>query len=64
VQAALAQLAEHDREVLVLRHLEQLSTREIAAVLGITEGAVYTRHLRALERLRTLLGKELGEEER
>jgi RNA polymerase sigma-70 factor, ECF subfamily len=62
VQAALAKLAEHDREVLVLRHLEQLSTREIAAVLGITEGAVYTRHLRALERLRTLLGKELGEE--
>jgi RNA polymerase sigma-70 factor (ECF subfamily) len=63
VQTALAQLAEHDREVLVLRHLEQLSTREIAAVLGITEGAVYTRHLRALERLRILLGKELGEEQ-
>ena len=63
VQAALAQLAEHDREVLVLRHLEQLSTREIAAVLGITEGAVRTRHLRALERIRILLGKEFGEEE-
>jgi RNA polymerase sigma-70 factor, ECF subfamily len=60
----LAQLAEQDREVLVLRHLEQLATHEIAAVLGITEGAVYTRHLRALERIRTLLGKELGEEER
>lgn len=64
VQKALAQLAEHDREVLVLRHLEQLSTREIAAVLGITEGAVYTRHLRALERLRKLLGEELGEDVR
>jgi RNA polymerase sigma-70 factor (ECF subfamily) len=64
VQAALAQLADHDREVLVLRHLEQLPTREIAAVLGITEGAVYTRHLRALERLRMLLGTDLGEEER
>jgi RNA polymerase sigma-70 factor (ECF subfamily) len=63
LQAALAQLAEHDREVLVLRHLEQLSTREIAAVLGVTEGAVYTRHLRALERLRSLLGDELVEEE-
>jgi RNA polymerase sigma-70 factor (ECF subfamily) len=63
VRAALAQLAEHDREVLVLRHLEQLSTREIAAVLGITEGAVYTRHLRALERLRSLLGDELAEDE-
>jgi RNA polymerase sigma-70 factor (ECF subfamily) len=62
VRAALEQLAAHDREVLVLRHLEQLSTREIAAVLGITEGAVYTRHLRALERLRALLGDELAEE--
>src|SRR5207237_10557749 len=62
VQAALLQLAEHDREVLVLRHLEQLSTREIAAVLGITEGAVYTRHLRALERLRRRLGHDPGED--
>jgi RNA polymerase sigma-70 factor (ECF subfamily) len=55
VQVALAQLAERDREVLVMRYLEQLSTREIAAVLGIAEGAVKTRHLRALERLRKLL---------
>jgi RNA polymerase sigma-70 factor, ECF subfamily len=58
VQAALAQLAERDREVLVMRYLEQLSTREIAAVLEITEGAVKTRHLRALERLRRLLGDD------
>ena len=61
VQAALAQLADRDREVLVMRYLEQLSTREIAAVLGIAEGAVKTRHLRALQRLRGLLGDELGE---
>jgi RNA polymerase sigma-70 factor (ECF subfamily) len=55
VQAALARLADNDREVLVLRHLEQLPVRDIAAVLGISEAAVYTRHLRALERLRRLL---------
>jgi RNA polymerase sigma-70 factor (ECF subfamily) len=55
VQAALAQLAEHDREVLVLRHLEQLSPREIAGILGVSEGVVYTRHLRALRRLQHLL---------
>jgi RNA polymerase sigma-70 factor (ECF subfamily) len=60
VHAALARLPAADREVLVLRHLEQLPTREIAAVLGVSEGAVYTRHLRALERLRGLLGDELG----
>src|SRR5262245_28480622 len=53
VQTALAQLADHDREVLILRYLEQLSTRETAAVLEISEGAVKTRHLRALERLRS-----------
>ena len=59
VQAALAQLAPRDREVLVLRHLEQLSTQHTAAILGITQGAVKTRHLRALERLRGLLGESL-----
>jgi RNA polymerase sigma-70 factor (ECF subfamily) len=63
VRDALARLPEGDREVLVLRHLEQLGTPEIAAVLGITEGAVYTRHLRALERLRGLLGDDLLEGE-
>jgi RNA polymerase sigma-70 factor (ECF subfamily) len=63
VQAALAQLSPRDREVLVLRHLEQLSTEETAAVLGITQGAVKTRHLRALERLRGLLGEDFAEEQ-
>jgi RNA polymerase sigma-70 factor (ECF subfamily) len=63
VQAALARLAGPDRELLVLRPLEQLPARNIAAVLDITEGAVYTRHLRALERVRGLLASELGEEE-
>jgi RNA polymerase sigma-70 factor (ECF subfamily) len=62
VQAALDQLAERDREVLVLRYLEGLSTRETAAVLGIREGAAKVRHLRALERLRGLLGNEYLEE--
>jgi RNA polymerase sigma-70 factor, ECF subfamily len=56
VQAALAELPWRDREVLVLRYLEQLSTAEVAAVLGISPGAVKLRHLRALERLRRLLG--------
>ncbi|HKI36190.1 MAG TPA: sigma-70 family RNA polymerase sigma factor [Gemmataceae bacterium] len=63
VQAALAALGERDRELLVLRYLEQLSTRDVAAVLGITEGAMKVRHLRALERLRKLLGDDLRENE-
>jgi RNA polymerase sigma-70 factor (ECF subfamily) len=60
---ALDCLREADREVLVLRHLEQLRPREIAAVLGVTEGTVYTRHLRALQRLRDLLGDDFWEEQ-
>jgi len=55
VRAALEALEPHDREVLVLRYLEQLATKEVAAVLGITEAAVKTRHRRALERLRRRL---------
>jgi RNA polymerase sigma-70 factor (ECF subfamily) len=62
VRTALAALSDRDREVLVLRHLEQLSTAEVAAVLGITPGAVMTRHTRALDRLRVLLGT--GEEDK
>jgi RNA polymerase sigma-70 factor (ECF subfamily) len=61
VQEALAQLARHDREILVLRHLEQLSVREAAAVLSLTEGAVKVRHLRALRRFRALLGDDPAE---
>jgi RNA polymerase sigma-70 factor, ECF subfamily len=58
VRGGLAQLSERDREVLVLRYLEQLDTNEIAAVLGITTGAVKLRQLRALDRLRALLDEE------
>lgn len=62
VREALGRLPEPDREVLVLRHLEQLSVGEVAEVLGIREGAVSVRVLRALRRLRGLLGDDLLEE--
>jgi RNA polymerase sigma-70 factor, ECF subfamily len=58
VHAALAELAPQDREILVMRHLEQMETAEIAAALGISEGAVRNRQFRALMRLRTLLEGE------
>jgi RNA polymerase sigma-70 factor (ECF subfamily) len=61
LRGALDRMEERDREVIELRHLEQLSVREMAAVLGITEGAVKVRHVRALERLRSLLGTESEE---
>ena len=61
VRVALTALSAADRELLVLRHLEHLSMREIAAVLGVSEGAVKVRHLRALARFRDLLGPEFAE---
>lgn len=62
VRTALDRLSAADREVLILRHAEQLSTREAAAVLGVSEAAVKSRHLRALERLREALGDNPLEE--
>jgi RNA polymerase sigma-70 factor (ECF subfamily) len=56
IHAAIAALPAKDREVLVMRHLEQLGTAEIAGILGINEGAVKARLLRALIRLRAQLG--------
>jgi RNA polymerase sigma-70 factor (ECF subfamily) len=63
VRSALAALPEHDREVLVLRILEGLPTRETAAVLQISEVAVRSRQVRALERLKALLGPDFLETE-
>jgi RNA polymerase sigma-70 factor (ECF subfamily) len=62
VRAALEELPPRDREVLVLLYMEDLSAVEIAAILGIAEGAVRVRHLRALERLRKFLPGDWPEE--
>jgi RNA polymerase sigma-70 factor (ECF subfamily) len=56
LKGALASLQQRDREVLVMRHLEQLSTSEIAAMLEISEPAVKSRLLRALIRMREQMG--------
>jgi len=62
MRTALEGLPPRDREILVLRHLEQMSTHEIASVMGMMEGAVKTQHVRALQRLRSLLNDELPEQ--
>ena len=54
---ALDQLEDDDREILVLRHVEQLSNSEAADVLGLTPPAAGMRHLRALRRLRVILAE-------
>ena len=55
LQSALERLDEDDREVILLRHGEQLSNQEVAAVLGLTEPAASMRYLRAVRRLRAVL---------
>jgi RNA polymerase sigma-70 factor (ECF subfamily) len=55
VRAALHRLPVQDREVLVLRYLEQLSAREVGEVLRVNEATAKKRALRALQRLRDLL---------
>jgi RNA polymerase sigma-70 factor, ECF subfamily len=49
-----------DREVLALRHFEQLTNGEAAAVLGIQERAAAKRYLRALKRLKDILANLPG----
>jgi RNA polymerase sigma-70 factor (ECF subfamily) len=56
VQQAIRGLPAIYREPLVLRHLEDLSYREIAAVLGIPPDTVETRLVRARRLLREALG--------
>jgi RNA polymerase sigma-70 factor, ECF subfamily len=55
LQEALNTMDPLDREVLVLRHFEQLSNTEIAQVLAIRESAASKRYVRALERLKEIL---------
>ena len=49
-----------DREILALRHFEELSISETATVLGIKSTTASTRHVRALKRLREQLKNTPG----
>ena len=60
LQEALNSMDAVDREVLSLRHFEQLSRAETAQVLGMRESAVSKRYVRALEKLRDILGAASG----
>ncbi|QDV26106.1 sigma-70 family RNA polymerase sigma factor [Aureliella helgolandensis] len=55
VQAAIERLDERNREIILMRHFEQLSNQEVAQCLGLSEPAASMRYLRALKRLRLLL---------
>ncbi len=52
---AIGRLEEDDREVILMRHFEQLSNQEVAAELKLTEAAASMRYLRAVRKLRDML---------
>jgi RNA polymerase sigma-70 factor (ECF subfamily) len=60
LQEALNSMDAIDREILALRHFEQLSLGETAQVLEMTESGACRRHLRALKRLKEILSSLPG----
>jgi RNA polymerase sigma-70 factor (ECF subfamily) len=57
VQNAIEQMDAIDREVLALRHFEELSNSEVAETLGIEQKAASIRYIRALRRLKEVLAQ-------
>lgn len=55
LREALESMDEIDREVLALRHFEELSNNEVAEVLGLQKTAASNRYVRALKRLKSIL---------
>jgi RNA polymerase sigma-70 factor (ECF subfamily) len=55
LRVALSRLDDDERDLILWRHFEQLTNRDIARLLNVTEAAAAKRYVRALERLRGLL---------
>jgi RNA polymerase sigma-70 factor (ECF subfamily) len=60
LQEAINNMDPIDREILALRHFEELSNEETAQVLDIKPSAASSRHIRALKRLRDILKNTPG----
>jgi RNA polymerase sigma-70 factor (ECF subfamily) len=58
LEEALNQMDPMDREVLALRHFEELSNSEVAEILGIGKAAASKRYVRALARLKDVLASD------
>lgn len=53
---AIEQLSEDDRDIILMRHFEELEPGEVAQALGLTSAAAGMRYIRALRRLKAVLG--------
>lgn len=61
LQEALNSMEALDREVLALRHFEELTNKETALILGLSKAAASNRYVRALTRLKAVLEQATGE---
>lgn len=57
VQSAIEHMDPIDREVLALRHFEELNNSEVAEALGIEQKAASIRYIRALRRLKEIMAQ-------
>jgi len=53
LDAAINLLDPDDREIVLMRHGEQMTNQEVSALLGLTEAAASMRYLRAVRKLRS-----------
>jgi RNA polymerase sigma-70 factor, ECF subfamily len=60
VEKAIEAMDPLDREVLALRHFEELGNKEVAEVLGIQQKAASIRYVRALKRLKDIVARMPG----
>ena len=60
VEQAIEQMDPMDREVLALRHFEELTNSEVAGTLGIEQKAASIRYIRALRRLKEIMAQVPG----
>ena len=59
LEDAIGSMKEMDREIIMLRHFEQLDNKEVAEVLGITEKASSIRYIRAIARLKDVVAETI-----
>jgi len=57
---ALDELYDEDREIVMMRHVELLENAEVAQILEISPPAAGMRYLRALRKLRSVLGENFS----
>jgi len=60
LQEALNGMDARDREILALRHFEEMDTAEVATVLGISRSEASNAYVRALKRLKDILSRMPG----